>query len=56
MTKKITYTDEPFGEIEVVPDFLPSSVELVVQEEDVGVNIDLGKNVVEELKKDVSQN
>jgi hypothetical protein len=27
MTKKITYTDEPLGDIEVLSDFLPSPAE-----------------------------
>lgn len=35
MTKKITYTDEPLGEVEVIADFLPSPAELALREEGV---------------------
>lgn len=33
MSAKIRYSDEPIGEIEVVPDFLPSPAELAFREE-----------------------
>jgi predicted GNAT family N-acyltransferase len=33
MTRKIIYTDEPLGDIEVVADFLPSPAELAFREE-----------------------
>jgi hypothetical protein len=33
MTRKITYNDEPLGDIEVVADFLPMPTELAFREE-----------------------
>ncbi|CAG0985438.1 partial DNA-3-methyladenine glycosylase 1, partial [Geobacteraceae bacterium] len=37
MSRKIKYTDEPLGEIKIVPDFLPSPAELAFREESVKV-------------------
>ncbi|MEK6642262.1 MAG: CopG family transcriptional regulator, partial [Nitrospirota bacterium] len=39
MSAKIKYTDEPLGEIRVVPDFLPSPSELAFREEGVKVTL-----------------
>jgi hypothetical protein len=50
MSKKIKYTDEPLGEIKVVPDFLPSPAELAFREESVKVTISLSKKSVEFFK------
>jgi hypothetical protein len=33
MSEKIRYTDEPLGDLEVVPDFLPRPEDLVFREE-----------------------
>lgn len=41
MSAKIKYTDEPLGEIRVVPDFLPSPSELAFREEGVKVTLAL---------------
>ena len=41
MKKKITYTKEPLGDIEVVPDFLPPPAELAFREEGVKVTLAL---------------
>ena len=46
MTEKIRYTDEPLGELKVVPDFLPSPEELAFREEGVKVTIALSKSSI----------
>ena len=48
--KKIKYTDEPLGDIEVVKDFLPLPDELVMKEETVKVTISLTKDSVDFFK------
>jgi len=39
MSEKIRYTDEPLGEVKILPDFLPSPEELAFREESVKVTI-----------------
>jgi len=41
MSTKIKYTDEPLGEIKIVPDFLPSPAEIAFREESVKVTISI---------------
>ncbi len=41
MKKKIVYSDEPMGEVEVVADFLPSPAELAFKEDGVKVTLTL---------------
>ena len=55
MTKKITYTDEPLGEVEVVRDFLPSPAELAFREEGVKVTLALSKSSVDFFKNEASK-
>ncbi len=55
MTKKITYTDEPLGEVEVVRDFLPSPAELAFREEGVKVTLALSKSSVDFFKSEASK-
>ena len=55
MTKKITYTDEPLGDIEVVSDFLPSPAELAFREEGVKVTLALSKSSVDFFKFEASK-
>jgi hypothetical protein len=43
MKKKIVYTDEPMGDLEVVADFLPSPAELAFREDGVKVTLALGQ-------------
>jgi hypothetical protein len=50
MNEKIRYTDEPVGDLEVVPDFLPRPEDLVFREEGVKVTISLSKRSVEFFK------
>lgn len=55
MRKKITYTNEPLGEIELVPDFLPPPAELAFREEGVKVTLALSKKSVEFFKFEASK-
>jgi predicted acetyltransferase len=41
MKRKITYTNEPLGDIEVIPDFLPPPAELAFREEGVKATLAL---------------
>lgn len=50
MKRKITYTNEPLGDIEVVPDFLPPPSELAFREEGVKVTLALSKKSVDFFK------
>ncbi len=50
MSGKIKYTDEPLGDLKVVPDFLPRPEELVFRDEGVKVTIALSKRSVEFFK------
>jgi predicted DNA binding CopG/RHH family protein len=50
MIEKIRYTDEPLGDFEVVPDFLPRPEDLVFRDEGVKVTIALSKRSVEFFK------
>lgn len=49
-SEKINYTDEPLGEIRVIPDFLPSPSELAFREETVKITITLNKKSVDFFK------
>jgi hypothetical protein len=55
MTKKIIYTDEPLGKVEVIPDFLPSPSELAFREEGVKVTLALSKSSVDFFKLEASK-
>ena len=55
MKRKITYTDEPLGDIEVVPDFLPPPSELAFREEGVKVTLALSKKSVDFFKFEASK-
>jgi predicted DNA binding CopG/RHH family protein len=46
MSEKIRYTDEPLGDLEVVPDFLPRPEDLAFRDEGVKVTISLSKRSV----------
>jgi hypothetical protein len=39
MKNKIKYTDEPFGKLKVIDDFLPSPEDLVFKKQNVKVTI-----------------
>ena len=55
MKKKIVYTDEPLGEVEVVADFLPSPAELAFREDGVKVTLALSKTSVDFFKSEASK-
>ena len=46
MSKRIRYSDEPIGEIKLVPDFLPSPQELALKNEQTKVTIALSSESV----------
>ena len=52
MKKKITYTDGPIGDVQVVRDVLPPPSALAFREEQVKVTIGLSKSSVEFFKKE----
>jgi hypothetical protein len=52
MSEKIRYTDDPLGDLEVVPDFLPGPEDLVFRDEGVKVTISLSKRSVEFFKNE----
>ena len=55
MNKKITYTNVPLGEFEVVPDFLPAPAELAFREEGVKVTLALSKKSIDFFKFQTSK-
>lgn len=56
MSAKTKYTNEPLGEIRVVPDFLPPPAELAFRDEGVKVTIALSKRSVEFFKLHAARN
>lgn len=52
MAKRITYTDEPLGQLRVVRDFLPPPADLVPREETVKVTMSLSKGSVAFFKRE----
>ncbi|MGH8676074.1 MAG: hypothetical protein ACREVG_17435, partial [Burkholderiales bacterium] len=55
MNEKIRYTNEPLGDVEVVPDFLPRPEDLVFRDEGVKVTIALSKRSVEFFKSEAQK-
>lgn len=55
MSRRIKYTDEPLGEVKVVPDFLPSPAELAFREEGVKVTLALSRKSVEFFKSEAAR-
>jgi predicted DNA binding CopG/RHH family protein len=55
MKKKIVYTDEPMGDVEVVADFLPSPTELAFREDGVKVTLSLSKSSVDFFKSEAAK-
>jgi len=56
MTRKITYRDEPIGEVKILKDFLPSPEELVFREDSVKVTIALSRKSVDFFKTEADRN
>lgn len=55
MKNKISYSDEPLGEVQVVADFLPPPSELVFREDTVKVTIALSKASIEFFKQEATK-
>ena len=55
MSAKIKYADEELGELQVIPDFLPSPEELALKEDTVKVTISLSKGSVEFFKREAKK-
>ena len=55
MKKAIKYTDELFGDIKIINDFLPSPKDLVLKDENIKVTISLTKESVEFFKKEAKK-
>jgi predicted DNA binding CopG/RHH family protein len=55
MSAKITYTDEPLGELKVIPDFLPAPEELAFRDDTVKVTITLSRSSVEFFKREAKK-
>jgi predicted DNA binding CopG/RHH family protein len=55
MSERIRYTNEPLGDLEVVPDFLPRPEDLVFRDEGVKVTIALSKRSVEFFKNEAQK-
>lgn len=51
MSKKIQYSDEPLGDIEFVPDFLPSPEELAMKKQNTKITITLSSESVAYFKE-----
>ena len=51
MKKKIEYTDEPMGDIEIIEDFLPRPEELVFKEDNSKVIIALSRRSIKFFKE-----
>ena len=52
MSARIKYTDEPLGDLRIVPDFLPAPGDLIFREEGVKVTISLSKRSVDFFKNE----
>ncbi|MBL8371020.1 MAG: CopG family transcriptional regulator [Burkholderiaceae bacterium] len=51
----MNYSDEPLGDVQVVPDFLPSPAELAFREEGVKVTLALSKKSIDFFKSEASK-
>jgi predicted DNA binding CopG/RHH family protein len=51
MKKKIKYSNEKIGKVEIVKDFLPKPDELVFKEDTVKVTLNLSKSSIEFFKE-----
>ena len=56
MKKKIKYTDEKLGKVEIVKDFLPKPEDLVFKEETVKVTLNLSRSSVDFFKQIAQKN
>ncbi len=56
MNRKIQYTDEPIGEVNVIADFLPSPQELALKSQNTKVTISLSTESVAYFKEAAKEN
>lgn len=56
MSKSIQYSDEPIGEIKLIPDFLPSPSELALKNKKTKVTISLSSESVSFFKAAAKKN
>jgi len=52
MRKKIKYSNEPLGDLQIIDDFLPSPEELTFKEENIKITIALSKSSVDFFKNE----
>jgi len=55
MSEKTKYTDEPIGDVKVIPNFLPPPDELVFRDDTVKVTIALSRSSIEFFKREAKQ-
>ena len=55
MRKKIKYSNEPLGSLQIIDDFLPSPEELIFKEDNVKITIALSKSSVDFFKREASK-
>jgi predicted DNA binding CopG/RHH family protein len=55
MKGKTRYSDEPFGDVEIVSDFLPPPEQLAFRDDTVKVTIALSRSSVEFFKKEAKK-
>jgi len=55
MSKTIQYSDEPIGEVKMIPDFLPSPEELALKQKNTKVTISLSSESVAYFKDDAKK-
>lgn len=56
MKKKIKYTDEHIGDIEIIKDFLPPPDDLIFKEKTVKVTLNLKKTSIDFFKEKAKTN
>ena len=55
MNKKIEYSAEQLGELEIIRDFLPSPADLALKEKNVKITIALSKESIDFFKAEASR-
>ena len=55
MPKRIRYSDEPLGPVEIVPDFLPPPDELAREDDGVKVTLSLSRKSVDFFKAEAQR-
>jgi len=56
MNKKIQYSNEPLGEVNIISDFLPSPAELVLKQQNTKITISLSSESVAYFKDTAKKN